>query len=113
MYIFVFYSGVFPLPIFHDFAARLQYTYIPHASVNVNHQGPPPQPCRQIQGILTFENFICQIPHPHLYLLCQDLLLFPTPGGENLFILNLPLGVNTIVITPWVGCQCSVCAFSH
>ncbi len=40
------------------------------------------------QGILTFENF-CPNPHPHLYLFVSDSPLFPTPGGGNLFILNV------------------------
>ncbi len=48
--------------------------YTCYAPVNVNHQGPTP--CGQTQGILIFEIFFCQSPHPHLHILCQNPLYF-------------------------------------
>ncbi len=40
-------------------------------------------PHGQTQGILTFEIFFCQSPHPHLHILCHNPPLSSTPGGGN------------------------------
>ncbi len=53
-----------------------------HLSVNVNHEGPSHG---HTQGILTFDNFFCQSPHPHLHL-CIRILSICYPKRWNLFI---------------------------
>ncbi len=63
------------------------------APVDVNTQDPP---CRQIQGILTFEYFFCQHPHPDMHL-CVRIPSIPLLQGKAIFLLlmsELPLGVN-------------------
>ncbi len=39
----------------------------------------------QTKGILTFEIFFCQSPHPHLHLLCQNSLYFLPQRWESLY----------------------------
>ncbi len=49
----------------------------------------PESPHKQTQAILTFENFLLSKSPPSFAPLVSESPLFPTPGGGNLFILNV------------------------
>ncbi len=79
-----------------------------YAPFRVSPQGPP-SPHGQTQGILTFDNFSCQSPHPHFYF-CIRIPSIPHHQGWGSIILNVRIGPRDEYHchNPLGGCQKTV-----